>query len=236
MTDIFALFQCFHPHMTPTTLRQFRRIVSAMLMMTGRVTMLGSSRWVGKGGSYRTVQRLFAQALPWAMLLWVFFRQHVYRPGDVYLLAGDEVVITKAGKHTDGLDRFFASLYNQVVPGLACFALSWVSLQERRSVPIRVEQIVRSPAEKAARQAKAEATKQPQAPTRRGPGRPRGRKTQAKVATLTPELVRIRSMLESLRHLITPSIPLTYLLRDGHFGHHHALHMAQQCRVQLISK
>ena len=118
MTDIFALFQCLHPHMTPTTLRQFSRIVSAMLMMTGRVTMLGISRWAGKGGSYRTVQRLFAQALPWAMLFWVFFRQHVYRPGDVYLLAGDEVVVTKAGKHTYGLDRFFASLYSQVVPGL----------------------------------------------------------------------------------------------------------------------
>jgi DDE superfamily endonuclease len=39
-----------------------------MLVMTGRVTMLGISRWAGKGGSYRTVQRFFSQALPWAML------------------------------------------------------------------------------------------------------------------------------------------------------------------------
>ena len=66
--------------------------------MTGRVTRLGISRWAGKGGRYRTVQRLFAQALPWAMLLGVFLRQHVYRPGDGYLLAGDEVVVTTAGK------------------------------------------------------------------------------------------------------------------------------------------
>ena len=44
--------------------------------------------------------------IPWATLFWVFFRQHVYRPGDVYLVAGDEVVATKAGKHTHGLDRF----------------------------------------------------------------------------------------------------------------------------------
>jgi putative transposase len=207
-----------------------------MLMITGRVTMLGISRWAGKGGSDRPVQRLFAQALPWAMLLWVFCRQHVYRPGDVYLLAGDEVVVTKAGKHTYGLDRFFASLYSQVVPGLAFFALSLVSVQERRAFPIRVEQIVRSAAEQAARKAKAAAKKPPPSIIRRGPGRPKGRKTQAKAATLTPALVRIRSMLESLLHLITPSIPLTSLLLDGHFGNHHALHMAQQCRVQLISK
>ena len=52
----------------------------AMLVMPGRVTMLGISRWAGKGGSDRTVQRLFSQALPWAMLCWAFFRPHVHRP------------------------------------------------------------------------------------------------------------------------------------------------------------
>ena len=107
-----------------------------MLVMTGRVTMLGISRWAGKGGSYRTVQRFFSQALPWAILFWVFFRQHVYRPKDVYLLVGDEVVATKAGKHTHGLDRFFSSLYGKPVPGLAFFTLSLVSTQQRRSFPI----------------------------------------------------------------------------------------------------
>jgi hypothetical protein len=236
MTDIFSLFQGFHPYMTPTTLRQFSRIVSAMLMMTGRVTMLGISRWAGKGGSYRTVQRWFAQALPWAMLFWVFFRQHVYRPGEVYLLAGEAVVVTKAGKHTYGLDRFFASLSSQVGPGLAFFALSLVSVQERRSCPMRVEPIVRSTVENAASKAKAAAKKTPPSTPRRGPGRPRGRQTQAKAATLTPALVRSSSLLDSRLHLITPSIPLTYLRLDGHCGHPNALHMAQQCRVQLIAK
>ena len=108
--DMVARFQCLQPHVTATTLRQLSRMVWAMLVMPGRVTMLGLSRWAGKGGSYRTVQRFFAQALPWAMLFWVFFRQHVHRPGEVYLLAGDEVVVTKAGKHTYGLDRCFSSL------------------------------------------------------------------------------------------------------------------------------
>ena len=72
------------------------------------------------------------------------------------MLAGDEVVVTKAGKHTHGLERFFASLYGKPVPGLAFFALSLVSVQERRSFPIRVEQVVRSDAERAASKAKAE--------------------------------------------------------------------------------
>src|SRR5712691_9927393 len=157
--DILALLQCLHPAVTKTTLRQFSRVALAMVVMTGRVTMLGLSRWAGTGGSYRTVQRFFATVIPWAVLFWVFFRHHVYRSEEVSLLVGDEVVVTKAGKTTHGLDRLFASLYGKPVPGLACFALSLVSIQQRRSFPIRVEQVVRSDAEKAASKAKAAAKK-----------------------------------------------------------------------------
>jgi hypothetical protein len=208
-----------------------------MLMMTGRVTMLGISRWAGKGGSYRTVQRFFAQTLPWATLFWAFFRQHVHRPDEVYLLAGDEVVVTKAGKHTYGLDRFFASLYGKPVPGLAFFALSLVGVQERRSFPARVEQVVRSDAERAASKAKAAAKKRPPSTPKGRAGRPKGSKNKAKIeATLSPELERIKLMIDALLHLIAAYIPLTYVVLDGHFGNHHAFHMAQQCHLHLISK
>jgi DDE superfamily endonuclease len=111
---------------TVTTLRQFHRMALALLVMTGRVTMLGLSRWAGHGGSDRTVPRLFSTVMPWATLFGVFFHQQVYRPGDVDLLAGDEVVVTKAGQHPHGLDRFFASLYRQPGPGLAFFTRSLV--------------------------------------------------------------------------------------------------------------
>ena len=111
--------------------------------------MLGISRWIGKGGSYRTVQRFFHTVLPWATLFWLFFRQHLLRPGAQYLIVGDECIVTKAGKKTHGLDRFFASLYGRVVPSLAFFALSLVDVAERRSYPVMVEHVVRSEAEKA---------------------------------------------------------------------------------------
>src|SRR5215813_10956515 len=174
MVDIVALLHCLQPHVTATTLRQCSRIALAMLVMTGRVTMLGISRWAGKGGSYRTVQRFFATVIPWATLFWVFFRHHVHCPAAVYCVAGDEVIVTKAGKHTHGLDRFFSSLYGKPVPGLAFFTLSLVSVQQRRSLPMRMEQVVRSDAEKAASKTKA-ATKKPTGPqvTRR-PGPPKG--------------------------------------------------------------
>lgn len=124
MVDMVALLQCTRPYLPATTLRQLSRIIVAMVVMTGRVTMVGLSRWAGPGGSYRTVQRLFAPVIPWVSLCWVFFRQHGYRAEEVYLVGGDEVVVTKAGKHTHDMDRFLASLYGKPVPGLAFFALS----------------------------------------------------------------------------------------------------------------
>ena len=235
--DIVALFHCLQPYVPSTTWRQLRQIALALLVMTGRVTMLGISRWAGKGGSYRTVQRLFSTVIPWAILFWVFFRQHVYCPDDVYLAAGDEVVVTKAGKNTHGLDRFFASLYGKPVPGLAFFTVSLVSVQKRRAFPMRVEQVVRSDAEKAASKAKA-AAKKPKAPHAKGrPGRPKGSTNTNKAPLpLTPELVRIQAMLEALLRLITTVLAVTYLVLDGHFGNHNALHMVRQCNLHLISK
>jgi putative transposase len=157
--------------------------------MTGRITMLGLARWAGPGGSYRTVPRFCSTVIPWAMLFGVFCRQPVHGAAPVYLLAGDAVVVTTAGQHTYGLDRFFASLYGKPVPGVSFFALSLVSVQERRSFPMRVEQVVRSAAEKAASQAKARAKKPPPFTAKYRPGRPKGSQNKDKAAvTLTPEL------------------------------------------------
>jgi putative transposase len=215
-----------------TTIRQFSRIALAMLAMTGRVTMLGISRWTGQGGSYRTIQRFFTTALPWALLFWLFFRTQLFDPDDVYLLAGDETVVSKSGKHTPGLDRFFASLYGKPIPGLAFFALSLVSTKQRRSFPIALEQVVRSPEEKATTQAKA--TKPT---TKRKPGRPKGSTSKAKAtAHLSPELSRIQTLILALLTRIGAVLPLTYLVLDGHFGNAASLQMAFACKLQLISK
>jgi putative transposase len=188
MVDIVALLQCTRPHVTATTVRQLSRIIVALVAMTGRVTMVGIARWAGKGGSYRTIQRFFATVIPWGILFWVFFRHHLYCPGDVYLVAGDEVIVTKAGKSTYGLDRFLASLYGKPVPGLAFFTLSLVRVQARHAFPMRVEQVVRSDAEKAASKAKA-AAKQPKSPcAKRRSGRPKGSTNTPKAdVPLTPE-------------------------------------------------
>jgi hypothetical protein len=232
MVDILARLRCLQGEITMTTVRQFSTIALALLAMTGRVTMLGISRWTGDGGSYRTVQRFFTTRIPWATLFWLFFRTHLFDPDDVYLLAGDETIVTKSGKHTPGLDRFFASLAGKPVPGLAFFALALISTKQRRSFPIAVEQVVRSPEEKAAAKAKA-AT-----PTaKRKPGRPKGSTaTATPTRERSPELTRIQTQIAALLTRIGGVLPLRYLVLDGHFGNAATLQMALACQLQLISK
>lgn len=237
MPDILALLSCFHPLVTTTTMRRLSRIAFALLAMTGRVTMTGIARWTSDGGSYRTVQRFFATPLPWPDLLWRFVHQHLMQPNDVYLLAGDEVVVTKAGKHTFGLDRFFSSIYQKPVPSLAFFSLALVSTTRRRAFPLRLEQVVRTVADKAASTVRTAVKQTEQLGPKRKAGRPKGSTNKpVQEVTLSPELQRIQRMVQAQLQLIGGVIPLVYLALDGHFGNSPTVQMVRQCGLHLISK
>jgi hypothetical protein len=139
-------------------------------------------------------------------------------------------VVTKAGTKTYGLDRWFASLSGKPVPGLSCLTWSWLSLNERRAYPIRVEHMRRTETENAATATNAHPSS-PQ-PTNnakpRRPGRPRGRKNREKTPiVLNPELHRMQGMIPQQLAVMHGGIPLCHLVLDGHFGHHPALHMVR---------
>jgi hypothetical protein len=61
MNEVIAILNTLSPQLTPRIVKQMILIVEAMVAMTGRVTLLGLSRWTEKGGSYRTVQRFFKE-------------------------------------------------------------------------------------------------------------------------------------------------------------------------------
>jgi len=230
--DILALLQPIQNSVSKTTLRQMSRIVPAMIAITGRVTMLGLSRWTEKGGSYRTIQRFFYTVIPWAQVFWTFFYEHLLDQQDIYLLAGDECVITKAGEKTHGLDCFFSGLLKKAVPGLSFFTLALISVKQRRSYPVCMEQTVRTAEEKAASQAKKQAKKAKSEGPKHKPGRPKGSRNKNKAeVVLNPELQRIQKMLQVLLNTIQGTIHVTYLVLDGHFGNHPALHMVRQCQL-----
>jgi len=235
--NILARLQHLNPVLSKTTLRQMSLIVCALLAMTGRVTMLGISRWTDKGGSYRTVQRFFQTTIPWAQVMWSFFCAHLKQGEDVYVLAGDECVVTKSGKLTHGLDRFFSSLLGKPVASVALFALSLVHTRERRSYPVMAEQVVRSDEEKAEAKKKAQQKKAKKKPKKGKAGRPKGSKNRNKSeVTLTPELTRIQEMIKRFLALVGNTITLTYIALDGHFGNNNALQMVRQCGLHLVSK
>ena len=237
MPDIVALLQCLRPHVNTTTIRQWSQIIIAILAMSGRVTMRGISRWTEKGGSYRTVQRFFQTFIPWTSILWAFFYHYLFHHDEAYLLAGDEVVVTKSGKKTYGADRFFSSLYGRTLPGLSFFALSLVSIERRWSFPISIEQVIKSSEEKVAVDSKKKAKKSKKQVKKNKGGRPKGSKNKNKFnVVLTLELKRIKGMIEELIKRIRKFVPLTYLVLDGHFGNNNASVMSRQLNLHLISK
>jgi hypothetical protein len=235
--DILPLLACLAPTLPATTIGHLSCIALALLTMTGRVTMRGLARWTGSGGSYRTVQRFFATPVPWPQVFWSFFRQHLFRPDEVYILVGDEVVVSKAGHHTHGLDRFFSSLYQKPVPSVAFFSLAVVGTTTRRACPLRIEQVVRTPEEKALAKAKTAAKHAPPSGPKRPPGRPKGSRTQPKTAPpLSPELQRIQTMIRAQLALMAGEVPLAYLALDGHFGNNAAVQMVRGCGLHVVSK
>ena len=238
--DIITLLLVLRQGLDPTTVKQLGVLVRAMLTMTGRITMLGLSRWTEQGGSYRTIQRFYNTPIPWGTALWLFFKAHLYRSGAEYLLVGDESVITKAGKMTHGLDRFFSSLFGKPVPGLAFLAFSLVSVEERKSYPLWVEQVVRSEEEKASIQQQKACKVSPRGTAskkKRKPGRPKGSTHKDKRQIhWTEELLQVKRMAATLIERIRP-LRLRYLVLEGHFGTNHVMQMVrQELSLHLVSK
>jgi putative transposase len=232
MPDIFALLSCLLFELDNTTLKHLNCVIQGMLAMSGRVTMLGISRWAGKGGSYRTIQRFFSRPKNWPSLMWVFFHTHCFSNQETYAIAGDEVVTTKSGDKTYGVDWFFSSLADRRVKGLAFFALSLVGLKQRQSYPLRIEQVLTSSSER-----KPKGSKSKKKSKKGKPGRPKGSKNKDKTQiNLSPELARIKGMLSALLVTVGESIPLKYLLLDGKFGHNNAAQMSLSLGLHLVSK
>jgi putative transposase len=141
--------------------------------------------------------------------------------------------VTKSGKKTYGLDRFFSSLYGKPVPGLSFFSLSLISVKARTSYPVMMEQVVKDKAEKPA---KKRANQKVKKQTRKR-GRPKGSKNKnRREVDLSAYLLQIQTMLKSLLLLFGLDLVPVYCVMDGAFGNNNALQMVRQCALHLVSK
>jgi putative transposase len=235
MPDILPLLLTLLPVLPKTTCRQLARIVVAMRAMTGRITQLGISRWTEKGGSYRTIPRFLHTKIDWTNVEWRFFPHFLFRPDTVSLLAGDESIVSKSGKHTYGIGWFFSSILNTVIPGLAFFSIAIIDVAKRRAYPLWVKPVIRSEEEKKqARQRKEKPT--PKAP-KRPRGRPKGSKNKNKAdLSLSPELQRILTAGQAVMNLIRDKLSVAYFVLDAHFGNAFATSMVRQMGLHILSK
>ena len=169
----------------------------------------------------------------------MFFTTYLLDRESAYILAGDETIVSKSGQSTYGLSRFFSSVSGKTIPSLAFLSLSLVSVKERRSYPLLMEQIVRretrglpSPPET------SEPRDAPQTPApERNRGRPKGSRNRNKTEVeLSDTLKHLQTMIKALLRRIDDLIPVRYLVLDGYFRHNPALQMTQQCGLALISK
>jgi len=225
MNEIVALLHCLTPYLSNTTLRQMKHIVFAALCIPDRVTMLSIARWTERGGSYRTVQRWYHTPLDWAAMVWSIVRIHLLEPEGEYLLAGDEVVISKAGKATHGRGRFYSSLAQRPINSVSFMTVSLIDVQARRSYPLQVEQ--REPPLPA---------EPVETPPKRKRGRPKGSQNHVKpVPKLTPDLTLLQGMITAITARMAP-LTVKHIVLDGHFGNYPATYAVRETGLHIISK
>lgn len=232
--EIIALLQSVNHLLPKTTWRQLATIIEAMITMTGRVTMLGLSRWTEAGGSYRTIQRFFATSMSWVDLNFNLFLAQRFSQGEEVALAGDHTVVTKAGKETHGLDYFFSSMRGRAVKGLEFLSLSLINISRRDSSPLSLEQTLRT---KETQKVKPKNKVKPDKDKQKKQGRPKGSKNKnRRDIELPPHLQLIQSHIQSVLVVIGQWVKIKYLLLDGAFGNNNALQMSLRCGLHLISK
>lgn len=226
MNDIVAPLHCLTPYLSSTTMRQLKQIVFAVLCIPDRVTMLGIARWAERGGSYRTIQRWYHRPLEWAGILWAIIRMHLLESDGEYLLAGDEVVIGKAGKATHGRGRFYSSLAQRPINSVSFMAVSLIDAQARRSYPLQVEQ----------REPPVAAAKPVDPPAKGKRGRPKGSQNHVKpIPQLTPDLTLLQQMIMAITARIAP-LMVKHIVLDGHFGTYPATYTVRETGLHIISK
>lgn len=240
MVEIIALLSNISQAVPATEWRQLRVIVPAVLAMTGQVTMLNISRWTGKGGSYPTICRFYNAQLLWLQVNWSLSCHQLREVGGIFLLVGDETVVTKSGKKTYGLDRYFSSIYKRAVPGLSFFGISLVSVKEQHSTMMLMEQLKKEESTSARSRPcakKNKGKKQSKNQPKSKGGRPKGSKSKNRRDVELPAyLQNLQGYFKQVLEMVGGALSIPYCVLDGAYGNNNALQMVRRLDLHLISK
>ena len=226
MPEIVLLTHCLKQYF-PKNYATFVAIIEAMLCMSGSKTMLNISRWTNV--SYKTLERFYDRTIPWLELNWILIR--TVAPLHEFILASDETVVKKSGKHTYGIDYFFSSTLGKPIKSLCFSGLAVIHPQKKRSYPLVFSQLVLSAEEKVC----AKALKKHKQSAKGNPvGRPKGSKNNPTEKPLAPTFRLLKEQLRQAQGVL--SYGIQYFVGDGKYGNQSAVSVCRAFAYDLISK
>ena len=219
---------------------------------SGGVTQENISRWTGKKGSYRSLQRLVQKSINWLNLNVLLLQNHWLEDGGEqrYVLAVDEVVAKKAGKKTFGVNWFYSSIAGKAIRSISFHAISVVDTKRARSFALHQIQNVKGAAgdkvykkevaakakkkhKKRTGDGKADKNAVPKKPV----GRPKGCKNKQKVQEKSALSEGLKTLLDAvLPQLSAIGLAIKYALCDGAYGNKTCMMIARKAGLHLISK
>lgn len=227
-----------------------REIIKGIYCISsGGVTMKNISRWTGGGCSYRTVQRFFSSPIDWLAMNIILLRTVVLGvpSASKYVLAMDEVVEKKAGKHTWGVDWFYSSIAGKAIRSVSNHVISLVDTEKEKSFVLTHQQTIKESTVKPTRKSKARKKRKPQirkeknkaevAEKKKKSGRPKGSKNKQNVKKQGLLYESFEILLNLVVPLLTAFCPnLKYVLADGAYGNKTCCLIAREFNLYLISK
>jgi hypothetical protein len=122
--------------------------------------------------------------------------------------------------------RFYSGLTQRVIPSISFLTLSLIDVQERRSYPLHIQQLMPT----------AQDEVPPSTVPKRPRGRPKGSKNHVKPEpVLSPLLQVLQAMFTTV---LTPMTPLSvkHVVLDGQFGNYPTTWTVRQAGLHIISK
>jgi putative transposase len=229
---ISELIAVLNNQFSDANLKNFGFIIESILGISKSVTTLSVARMSSL--SYRTVQRFYAiKDVNWLLIRLLIFKHFIYKSGQRYLLAGDETVEGKAGKHTFGIGYFYSSVAQRAIKSVSFLAISIIDISSRSSYVLACQQIIAKPSLKKEKEQKAKAKDS------KPKGRPKGSKNKSKESPTSASYTTLKTLLSLLMSqlsVVLPDLSCFHLVLDGFYGHEDYLLLALVNQVQIISK
>ena len=231
ITEILAVLSL---ELSTSSLNTLTQICEGIFRLSGKVTGLNISRYTDKGGSYRSIQRLFSLEIDWFKLKMDLFEAYLFSTEDTHVLASDECVVDKSGKSTSGIDSFFSSIFGKVISGVSFLHFSILSVEKNSSYSIMLQQIFKG------KKTNSDDEKPKKKSKKKQRGRPKGSKNKNKsIINYNPLLRLADKMLTTLRtnHAkLLNKMRMQHFVGDGAYGNNNWLLMLAQHSFKLVSK